>query len=104
MRTCRSNNGPRDRRGFQSQSKAEWQKVAAWNPKTWQLEPDIKPKRGDMTIECEYKAEIESLKSLIDGAKVAVELFEATSPAQIEWKKNWLRNARTALEKNDANQ
>ena len=33
-------------------------------------------------------------QSLIDGAYDIIELWKAESPAQIEWKKRWLENAR----------
>jgi len=33
---------------------------------------------------------IAELSSMVDGASIVVELFKATSPAQIEWKKKWL--------------
>lgn len=29
--------GPRDRRGYDSQAKASWDEVAAWNPRSHQL-------------------------------------------------------------------
>lgn len=41
--------------------------------------------------------EIDLLKSLIDGAKDLVELFETVTPAQRKWKDNWLRKAWEAL-------
>jgi hypothetical protein len=33
---------------------------------------------------------IAELSALVDGASVVVELFNATTPAQIEWRKRWL--------------
>jgi len=43
------------------------------------------------------RAEIETLKFLVDGVMEVVEYTEAKSPAEIEWKKNWLARAREAL-------
>lgn len=45
-----------------------------------------------------YKAALEEAKALLYGAMTVVELWEAQSPAQIEWKKIWIKNARKALE------
>ena len=41
-----------------------------------------------------YKKKIAELASLCDGASIAVELFNATTPAQVEWKESWLRKFR----------
>ena len=35
-----------------------------------------------------------SLMELVDGALPIVEIFDAESPSQIEWKKNWIKTAR----------
>jgi len=43
------------------------------------------------------REKIDLLKSLIDGAKDLVELFETVTPAQRKWKDNWLRKAWEAL-------
>jgi len=43
------------------------------------------------------REKIDLLKSLIDGAKDLVELFETVTPAQRKWKDNWLNKAREAL-------
>jgi hypothetical protein len=37
------------------------------------------------------------LLSLVDGVTEVVELFETESPAQLEWKKNWLERARKLI-------
>jgi len=50
---------------------------------------------------CKQKNELEAenrrLRSLVDGVTEVVEIFPCTSPAQMEWKYGWLRNAREAL-------
>lgn len=42
---------------------------------------------------CSSKREIDSLE-LLDGAYDIIEIWNAATPAQIEWKKNWLVKAR----------
>lgn len=44
--------------------------------------------------ECGAHAANQELVELVDGAYEIVELFNATSPAQIEWKRAWLEKAR----------
>jgi hypothetical protein len=45
-----------------------------------------------------YNSEqIIQLLSLVDGAKVTIELFKAESPYQIKWKEEWLKTARELL-------
>jgi hypothetical protein len=39
----------------------------------------------------------ETLISLLDGAMPVVELWNVTTPSQIEWKKNWLINTRAEI-------
>lgn len=48
-----------------------------------------------------YMRERDEARALVDGAKPIVELWNAQSPAQIEWKRNWLAKATEAL--SDAN-
>jgi hypothetical protein len=43
------------------------------------------------------REKIESLLSLVDGAKSIVEIYKAHSPAQIRWKSDWLNKAREVL-------
>ena len=45
----------------------------------------------------ELEAENKRLRSLVDGVTEVVEIFPCTSPAQMEWKYEWLRNALEAL-------
>ena len=45
----------------------------------------------------EVRAENKRLRELVDGVTEVVEIFPCTSPAQMEWKYEWLRNAREAL-------
>jgi hypothetical protein len=45
----------------------------------------------------ELEAENERLRSLFDGATEVVEIFPCTSPAEMEWKYEWMRNALEAL-------
>jgi hypothetical protein len=40
---------------------------------------------------------IDDLKTLVDGASIAVELFNTTTPAQIEWRKKWLEKYKEIL-------
>lgn len=47
----------------------------------------------------DIKGLITGLETLVDGALPIVELWKAESPAQIEWKKRWVKNAREALAK-----
>jgi hypothetical protein len=49
----------------------------------------LKASDDSLTLANERIAE---LATLCDGASIAVELFNATTPAQIEWKKKWLDN------------
>ena len=44
------------------------------------------------------KAERERLRSIIDGAKEVVEIFDASMPAQIKWRNEWLKQAAEVLE------
>jgi hypothetical protein len=39
----------------------------------------------------------ETLISLLDGSMPVVELWNVTTPSQIEWKKNWLINTRAEI-------
>lgn len=39
----------------------------------------------------------DNMRSLIDGAMEIVELYKPTTPAQIVWKSNWLKQARHIL-------
>lgn len=41
------------------------------------------------------KAELSTAKELVDGAKNIVELHDSVSPAQSEWRAEWLRSQRT---------
>lgn len=45
----------------------------------------------------QWKAKAETAISLVDGAKTIVELWEAKTPAQIVWKREWLEQARTIM-------
>lgn len=44
--------------------------------------------------QCETEAESAAATSLVDGAYNIVELWEAETPSQIEWKRKWLNDAR----------
>lgn len=52
----------------------------------------LKGYRGISTPE-----QIKELLSLVDGAKVIVEIFKAESPSQIKWQEEWLKSARELL-------
>ena len=45
----------------------------------------------------EKDQKIAELASLCGGASIAVELFDATTPAQIEWRKKWLEKYKEIL-------
>jgi len=49
---------------------------------------DMKDERDELL------KKIPDLETLLDGASIAVEVFNATTPAQVEWKENWLRKFR----------
>ena len=40
------------------------------------------------------KQEFDEVISLLDGAYTIIEIWKAESPAQIEWKKNWIESSR----------
>ena len=43
------------------------------------------------------REKIDSLLSLVDGAKGIVEIYKVESPATLKWKEDWLRRAREAV-------
>ena len=43
------------------------------------------------------KAENKRLRELVDGARVIVEVFQWSTPAQERWREEWLNKAREAL-------
>ena len=56
------------------------------------LYSDIKISTVDLNIVEELQSMINEYKSLLDSAIEIVELYKVKTPAQVEWKKNWLRN------------
>lgn len=42
-------------------------------------------------------AEIDRLRSLVDGAMDIVAIWQAESPSQIKWKRDWLASASKAV-------
>jgi hypothetical protein len=49
---------------------------------------------ADECCPIDYKKLYSEAQSLIDGVYEMVERYQTVSPAQVEWKKNWLENAR----------
>ena len=45
----------------------------------------------------ELEAENKRLRELVDGARVIVEVFQWSTPAQERWREEWLNKAREAL-------
>jgi len=45
----------------------------------------------------ELKKENERLRELVDGARVIVEVFQWSTPAQERWREEWLKKAAKAL-------
>lgn len=43
----------------------------------------------------QLQSRAEHLLELVDGAYDLVEIYHASSPAQIQWKKNWLAKAKS---------
>lgn len=56
---------------------------------------DIKERLHELALDWQVLfTKYEDARSLIDGAYEIVELFEAKTPSQIEWKRKWLGAAR----------
>jgi predicted nucleic acid-binding Zn-ribbon protein len=45
----------------------------------------------------QYKRQVDKLRTLVDGAMEVVEIFHVESPAQSQWKHDWLNKAREAI-------
>lgn len=52
---------------------------------------------GNICLYSDISPILESLKSLVDGASNIVEIYPVGSPAQKEWKADWIAKAREAL-------
>jgi len=77
-------------------------KLSIEQDKAYELENKVASLKEQHEILCKTildtkNAEIASLKELVDGASVIVELYKAEYPAQIEWKKSWLKRAKEML-------
>ena len=46
----------------------------------------------------EMRAENKRLRELVDGARVIVEVFQWSTPAQERWREEWLKKAAKAME------
>ena len=75
-------------------------RIATEYGEIWKTRADYNAARASIA-EAAYDSALARLKEameLIDGAKCFVEMWGATTPGQVRWKKHWLEKANEILE------
>ena len=71
-----------------------WQTVKDWEKECESLELKITNLQAALSA---AQGEVERLRELVDGARVIVEVFQWSTPAQERWREEWLKKAAKAL-------
>jgi wobble nucleotide-excising tRNase len=71
-----------------------WQTVKDWEKECESLELKITNLQAALSA---AQGEVERLRELVDGARVIVEVFQWSTPAQERWREEWLKKAAKAM-------